>query len=88
MAAVGEDESVNSVSESDNDQPNEAEKLTEEHPWPWPYLASMFEFSGVKNPDTDKKAYSFKCLLCLPKTNYISAFNNSTSNLKKHVYVS
>ena len=49
-AAAEQDESVNSVSDAEDDdeqteQLNQAEKLPEH---PWPYLASMFEFSGVK----------------------------------------
>ena len=91
MAAVGEeryDESSESDSEHDEQELNEVEGPKGEHPWP--YLKAMFEFEGVKkkNADTDKKTYIFQCLLCLPKKNYISVFNNSTSNLKKHVYVS
>ncbi|XP_030263643.1 cytosolic phospholipase A2 gamma-like, partial [Sparus aurata] len=34
---------------------------------------------------TQTNRHIFKCLLCLPKKNYLSAFNNSTSTLKKHV---
>ena len=80
MAASGEErQSAESQSESDNDPEQE---LSEN---PWPYLDWMFESDRVKNVATDKQTYIFKCLLCLPKKNYLSAFNNSTSNLKKHV---
>ena len=71
--------------DSDVQELSEAD-VGEEHPWP--YLKSMFEFAHIKNADTDKKAFVFKCLLCAPKTNHITAFCNSTSNLKKHVDVS
>ncbi|KAK3539932.1 hypothetical protein QTP70_019570, partial [Hemibagrus guttatus] len=32
-----------------------------------------------------KDSFRFKCLLCLPKTNYIAAYRNSPSNLRKHI---
>lgn len=34
-----------------------------------------------------KDLYCFKCVPCLPKTNYIIALKNSLSNLRKHIEV-
>lgn len=53
----------------------------DEHPWP--YLAKMFAFVGIKD-----SSYKMKCLLCLPKNMELLAFQNSPSNLKKHIAVS
>ncbi|ROL47029.1 hypothetical protein DPX16_20681 [Anabarilius grahami] len=50
----------------------------EEHPWP--HIESMFTLVKVRN-----SSYILRCLLCLPKQTDISAFKNSTSNLRKHV---
>ncbi|KAK0153174.1 Zinc finger BED domain-containing protein 1 [Merluccius polli] len=47
---------------------------------PWPYLARLFTFSEQVND-----SFRFKCLLCLPKQNFITAYKNSSSNLRKHV---
>ncbi|XP_062325452.1 uncharacterized protein LOC134026580 [Osmerus eperlanus] len=47
---------------------------------PWPHLASLFKFSEQVND-----SFRFKCLLCLPKQNFITAYKNSSSNLRKHV---
>ncbi|XP_067286175.1 zinc finger BED domain-containing protein 4-like [Pseudorasbora parva] len=47
---------------------------------PWPYLKEMFSFAGVQND-----SYRMQCLLCLPRTTKISAFKNSSSNLRKHI---
>ena len=76
------EDSAELESESDNNDP---EELSSDNPWP--YLKSMFQFDRVKdtNVDVDKRTYMFKCLLCLPKNNYLSAFHNPPSNLKKHV---
>ncbi|KAK6329116.1 hypothetical protein J4Q44_G00010940 [Coregonus suidteri] len=52
----------------------------EEHPHPWPHIESMFTLVKVR-----KNSYIMRCLLCLPKQTDISAFKNSTSNLRKHV---
>ena len=49
---------------------------------PWPHLASLFTFSEQVGD-----SFRFKCLLCLPKQNFITAYKNSTSNLRKHVKV-
>lgn len=84
VAVPNESSSTESECEHDNQDVRHGEQ--EEHPWP--YLKSLFEFSMVKNANSTSKSYVFKCLLCLPKTNHITAFNNSTSNLKKHVDVS
>ncbi|XP_047439674.1 uncharacterized protein LOC125007117 [Mugil cephalus] len=69
---------------SGEESDNESEELSQN---PWPYLNSVFEFARAnKNVDKDKrKTFIFKCLLCLPKQNFLSAFNNLTSHLKKHV---
>ncbi|CAB1448908.1 unnamed protein product [Pleuronectes platessa] len=40
----------------------------------------MFAFVGIQ--DT---SYRMKCLLCLPRETEIMAFQNSPSNLKKHI---
>ncbi|CAB1460423.1 unnamed protein product [Pleuronectes platessa] len=42
----------------------------------------MFAFVGIQ--DT---SYRMKCLLCLPRETEIMAFQNSPSNLKKHIQV-
>ncbi|RXN39153.1 transposase [Labeo rohita] len=47
---------------------------------PWPHLARLFQFSEQVND-----SFRFKCLLCLPKQNFITAYKNSSSNLRKHV---
>ncbi|XP_062305904.1 uncharacterized protein LOC134010055 [Osmerus eperlanus] len=47
---------------------------------PWPHLASLFKFSEQVND-----SFRFKCLLCLPKQNFITTYKNSSSNLRKHV---
>ena len=62
----------------------EMEEETGETPTedPWLYLKPMFEIFVTK---TD--SFQFKCLLCLPQTNYITAYKNSSSNLKKYVVV-
>ena len=56
---------------------------TEEEEHPWPHIESMFTLVKVRN-----SSYTMRCLLCLPKQTDISAFKNSTSNLRKHVAVS
>ena len=50
---------------------------------PWPHLNECFTF-------TSKRGNSFvmQCQMCLPKVTQLAAFNNSTSNLRKHVLVS
>ncbi|KAK6293773.1 hypothetical protein J4Q44_G00360990 [Coregonus suidteri] len=57
-----------------------ADSDEEEHPHPWPHIESMFTLVKVR-----KNSYIMRCLLCLPKQTDISAFKNSTSNLRKHV---
>lgn len=47
---------------------------------PWPYLENTFQFSG-----NAKDSFRLKCLLCSPKTNHITTFKNSPSNLQKHM---
>ncbi|RXN21849.1 zinc finger BED domain-containing 1-like protein [Labeo rohita] len=47
---------------------------------PWPHLARLFQFSEQVNDN-----FRFKCLLCLPNQNFITAYKNSSSNLRKHV---
>ncbi|KAL0148838.1 hypothetical protein M9458_055847, partial [Cirrhinus mrigala] len=47
---------------------------------PWPNLARLFQFSEQIND-----SFRFKCLLCLPKQNFITAYKNSSFNLRKHV---
>ncbi|KAA0722450.1 hypothetical protein E1301_Tti007094 [Triplophysa tibetana] len=47
---------------------------------PWPHLDRLFNFSEQVND-----SFRFKCLLCLPKQNFITAYTNSSSNLRKHV---
>ncbi len=42
----------------------------------------LFQFSEQVND-----SFRFKCLLCLPKQNFITAYKNSSSNLRKHVKV-
>ncbi len=49
---------------------------------PWPHLARLFQFSEQVND-----SFYFKCLLCLPKQNFITVYKNSSSNLRKHVKV-
>ncbi|XP_041844132.1 uncharacterized protein LOC121641846 [Melanotaenia boesemani] len=49
---------------------------------PWSYLATMFSYLGMGE---NTKTYRMKCMLCLPKCHEIKAFNNSPSNLKKHI---
>ena len=50
---------------------------------PWPHLKDCFSFKF-------KRANSIimQCQMCLPKVTELAAFNNSTSNLRKHVLVS
>jgi len=50
--------------------------------FPWPYLASFFEFKGIKD-----NSVKVKCLLCSPKNVELSAYINSPSNLRKHIKV-
>ncbi|XP_072562952.1 uncharacterized protein [Paramormyrops kingsleyae] len=40
----------------------------------------MFSFADIQNG-----SYRMQCLLCLPRTTKISAFKNSSSNLRKHI---
>ncbi|XP_048118088.1 uncharacterized protein LOC125306643 [Alosa alosa] len=40
----------------------------------------MFKFTERMND-----SYRFKCVLCLPKVNHITAYKNSPSNLRKHI---
>ncbi|XP_048103459.1 uncharacterized protein LOC125297258 isoform X1 [Alosa alosa] len=47
---------------------------------PWPHLAPLFTPKCKKGNN-----YIMKCTLCLPKNNTISAFHNSSSNLRKHI---
>ena len=49
---------------------------------PWPYISDHFSF-------VEKRGDSFirQCKLCVPKKTTISAYKNSTSNLRKHVEV-
>ena len=49
---------------------------------PWPHLKDCFSFKF-------KRANSIimQCQMCLPKVTELAAFNNSTSNLQKHVLV-
>ncbi len=78
--ASGEERQSAESSESDN-EPDSEQGLSLN---PWPYLNSLFEFDRVKNEGTDKpQTFIFKCLLCLLKQKYLSAFNNSTSNSQK-----
>ncbi|KAL3983521.1 oligodendrocyte myelin glycoprotein [Sarotherodon galilaeus] len=53
---------------------------TEQDKHPWPHMQSMFRFKGVQ-----KDSYIMRCLLCEPKQTDVSAYKNSTSNLRKHV---
>ncbi|KAF7691833.1 hypothetical protein HF521_010800 [Silurus meridionalis] len=57
-----------------------ADTNEEENPHPWPHIQSMFTLLKVR-----ESSYIMRCLLCLPKQTDISAFKNSTSNLRKHV---
>ena len=50
---------------------------------PWPYLQNMFSFVEKRG-----ESYIMQCKLCVPKKSNISAYKNSTSNLRKHVEVS
>ncbi|KAL1264178.1 hypothetical protein QQF64_004533 [Cirrhinus molitorella] len=50
----------------------------------WPHLTRLFQFSEQVND-----SFRFKCLpkqnfKCLPKQNFITAYKNSSSNLRKH----
>ncbi|XP_019218957.2 uncharacterized protein LOC109203673 isoform X2 [Oreochromis niloticus] len=53
---------------------------TEQDKHPCPHMQSMFRFKGVQ-----KDSYIMRCLLCEPKQTDVSAYKNSTSNLRKHV---
>ncbi|XP_034534155.1 uncharacterized protein LOC117808543 [Notolabrus celidotus] len=53
---------------------------SEEVEHPWPHIQSMFTLQTTK-----KNSYIMRCHLCLPKNVDISAYKNSTSNLRKHV---
>ena len=55
----------------------------DEQPHPWPHIQSMFDLKNYK-----ENSYIMRCLLCAPKQVDISAYKNSTSNLRKHVAVS
>uniref|UniRef100_A0A3Q3AB51 Uncharacterized LOC108248749 n=1 Tax=Kryptolebias marmoratus TaxID=37003 RepID=A0A3Q3AB51_KRYMA len=60
-------------------QSSEASQSQEsEHPWP--HIRAMFTLQSSK-----KNSYIMRCQLCLPKLVDISAYKNSTSNLRKHV---
>lgn len=48
----------------------------------WPGISKFFE--QVKREDPN---LNFKCLLCLPKSNFIRASVTSASNLRTHVKV-
>ena len=52
----------------------------EDQQHPWPYFKELFLYIGVK-----ASSFRMKCRLCLPKNSEILAFNNSPSNLKKHI---
>nr|XP_057936247.1 uncharacterized protein zgc:113149 isoform X5 [Doryrhamphus excisus] len=47
---------------------------------PWPHIHSMFALQSTKT-----NVHVMRCQLCMPKLVYISAYKNSTSNLKKHL---
>ncbi|KAA0712397.1 hypothetical protein E1301_Tti018225 [Triplophysa tibetana] len=49
---------------------------------PWPHRDRLFHFSEQVND-----SFRFKCLLCLPKQKFITAYKNSSSNLRKDVKV-
>lgn len=49
---------------------------------PWPHFEQVFKIKEKKG-----KTVKFLCLLC-PTENNINAYENSSSNLKKHVLVS
>ncbi|XP_060742575.1 uncharacterized protein LOC132856807 isoform X2 [Tachysurus vachellii] len=50
----------------------------DEHPWP--HLSRIFSYQSRK-----RQSIMMSCKLCLPKNVEISAFHNSSSNLRKHV---
>lgn len=50
---------------------------------PWPYLKDLFEFKRDRG-----NSFIMKCMMCLPKETELSAYKNSSSNLRKHVEVS
>ena len=56
---------------------------SEEEEHPWPYLKQMFCCVGIKD-----SSFKMKCLLCLPRNKEILPFQNSPSNLKKHIVIS
>ncbi|GAA6108336.1 uncharacterized protein LOC113065358 [Tachysurus ichikawai] len=50
----------------------------DEHPWP--HLSRIFSYQSKKG-----QSIMMSCKLCLPKNVEISAFHNSSSNLRKHI---
>ncbi|XP_060787122.1 uncharacterized protein LOC132892769 isoform X1 [Neoarius graeffei] len=47
---------------------------------PWPHIQTMFTLPATKN-----NSYVMRCHMCLPKPVDISAYKNSTPNLRKHI---
>jgi hypothetical protein len=71
------------VTENISNNTTTSDKVIDKHPWP--YLAELFRFNGVKG-----NSVIMTCLLCKPQragNTGISAYINSPSNLKKHIEV-
>ncbi|XP_061828272.1 uncharacterized protein [Nerophis lumbriciformis] len=69
---MAEPELASSVCDSDD--------AAEAAPSPWPHIHAIFALQSHK-----KNVHVMRCQLCLPKQVFISAYKNSTSNLKKHL---
>lgn len=50
----------------------------------WPYLKDYFE--QLSSKDDGSNLY-FRCILCKPKTKWISTSQTSNSNLRTHIKV-
>ena len=58
-------------------------KIKEDEENPWPHLSKQFAFQHKRG-----NSYIMLCKLCLPCQTELSAYKNSSSNLRKHVLVS
>ena len=71
---------VNQQAEAPNFPPVE---IKEDEENPWPHLSKQFAFQRKRG-----NSYIMLCKLCLTRQSELSAYKNSSSNLRKHVLVS